>query len=150
MTSLSTRSRLLAILSLLLSLSPIAVAAEKTSLASSAPVDLAATLGALLLVVGIILGLAWLLKRMRVPGMMGQQGLKIVRQMPVGTKERIAIIQAGEQQFLVGITAHSIQLISELKQPIDSGVTDATPNTPFANQLTKLMKQSQNKKDSQA
>ncbi|CAH0525190.1 flagellar biosynthetic protein FliO [Vibrio hippocampi] len=152
--------RLFGIFAVLLSSSPAAFAVENTSVSSTgASLDLAATLGALLLVVGIILGLAWLLKRMKVPGMMNQQGLKIVRQIPVGTKERIAIVQAGEQQFLVGITAHNIQLISELDEPIEAN----TPNSanapfasqsfakqPFAKQLSKLMSQSQNKKDNQA
>ncbi len=49
---------------------------------------------------------------MQVPTMSNQQGLSIVRQIAVGTKERIAIVQAGEDQYLVGITTQSIQLIS--------------------------------------
>ncbi|SEG34752.1 flagellar protein FliO/FliZ [Vibrio hangzhouensis] len=111
---------------------------EHTSLnASGSPFDLAATLGSLVLVIGVILALAWVLKRMKVPSLVNQQGLKIVRQIPVGTKERIAIVQAGEEQFLVGITSHSIQLISKLEQPLDEAEM-AQP--AFASQLSKLMK----------
>ncbi|MFA0086124.1 flagellar biosynthetic protein FliO [Vibrio sp. 10N.261.51.F12] len=105
--------------------------------AGQSPFDLAATLGALVLVIVVILGLAWLLKRMKVPSMMNQQGLKIVRQIPVGTKERIAIVEAGEEQFLVGITAQSIQLISKLDTPLTQ---EENAQPAFAAQLSKLMK----------
>lgn len=86
-------------------------------------------------------GLAWVLKRMKVPSLVNQQGLKIVRQIPVGTKERIAIVQAGEEQFLVGITAQSIQLISKLEQPLDE---NEVSQPAFASQLSKIMKKQQN------
>ncbi|WP_240206859.1 flagellar biosynthetic protein FliO [Vibrio sp. CyArs1] len=104
---------------------------------SGSPFDLATTLGSLVLVILIILGLAWVLKRMKVPSLVNQQGLKIVRQIPVGTKERIAIVQAGEEQFLVGITSQSIQLISKLETPLEEADL-AQP--AFAAQLSKLMK----------
>ncbi|MCJ2377333.1 flagellar biosynthetic protein FliO [Vibrio sp. ZSDZ34] len=104
--------------------------------------DLAATTGSLVLVIAIILGLAWLLKRMRVPNLVQQQGLKIVRQLPVGTKERIAIVEAGNEQFLVGITPQSIQLISKLDQPLQE--TEAA-KPAFANHLAQLLSKNANK-----
>jgi flagellar protein FliO/FliZ len=104
--------------------------------------DLAATTGSLVLVIAIILGLAWLLKRMRVPNLVQQQGLKIVRQLPVGTKERIAIVEAGTEQFLVGITPQSIQLISKLDQPLQE--TEAA-KPAFANHLAQLLSKNANK-----
>ncbi len=104
--------------------------------------DLAATTGSLVLVIAVILGLAWLLKRMRVPNLVQQQGLKIVRQLPVGTKERIAIVEAGNEQFLVGITPQSIQLISKLDEPLK----DAEAAKPvFANHLAQLLSKNANK-----
>ncbi|WP_252011580.1 flagellar biosynthetic protein FliO [Vibrio sp. SCSIO 43140] len=120
--------------------SAVYAAAEVTPQGGS-PFDLAATLGSLVLVIVIILGLAWVLKRMKVPSLVNQQGLKIVRQIPVGTKERIAIVQAGEEQFLVGITAQSIQLISKLEQPLDE---NEVSQPAFASQLSKIMKKQQN------
>ncbi|MGY3570363.1 flagellar biosynthetic protein FliO [Vibrio sp. SCSIO 43135] len=99
--------------------------------------DLATTLGSLLFVIAFILFLAWLLKRMRVPTLMNQKGLSVVRQLPVGTKERIMIVQAGEEQFLVGVTAQSIQLISKLDNPISQ---EDAETVPFSNQLAQLLK----------
>ncbi|WP_282177751.1 flagellar biosynthetic protein FliO [Vibrio nereis] len=104
--------------------------------------DLAATLGSLLFVIAFILFLAWLLKRMKFPALANQQGLSVIRQIPVGTKERIMIVQAGEEQFLVGVTAQSIQLISKLDKPLSQEELNKSSlvSSPFANQLTQLLK----------
>lgn len=99
--------------------------------------DIAATLGSLLFVIAIIIGMAWLLKRMRVPAFGQQKGLNVVRQLPVGTKERLMIVQAGEEQFLIGVTAQSIQLISKLETPLTQ---EELESVPFSNSLTQLLK----------
>jgi flagellar protein FliO/FliZ len=74
---------------------------------------------------------------MRVPSMVNQKGLSVVRQIALGNRERIMIVQAGEEQFLVGVTAQSIQLISKLDKPLSQEEMAASP---FANQLTQLLK----------
>lgn len=101
--------------------------------------DWATTFGSLLFVIAFILFLAWLMKRMRVPTMVNQKGLSVVRQIPVGTRERIMIVEAGEEQFLVGVTTQSIQLISKLDKPLKQ---EEVASSPFANQLTQLLKKS--------
>ncbi len=105
--------------------------------AQSDQFDIAATLGSLLFVIAIIIGMAWLLKRMRVPAFGQQKGLSVVRQLPVGTKERLMIVQAGEEQFLIGVTAHSIQLLSKLETPLTQ---EELESVPFSNSLTQLLK----------
>ncbi|EKO3429820.1 flagellar biosynthetic protein FliO [Vibrio fluvialis] len=99
--------------------------------------DLATTFGSLLFVIALILFMAWLLKRMRVPAFGHQKGLNVVRQLPVGTKERVMIVQAGEEQFLIGVTSQSIQLISKLETPLKQ---EELESTPFSNQLAQLLK----------
>ncbi len=144
-------------LSLLLLSSPV-LAAENTSTATSSlarsstlgdvgtssasQLDLAATFGSLVFVIVFILFLAWLLKRMRLPSMTGRDGLKIVRQLPVGTKERLMIVQAGEEQFLIGITAQSINMLSRLDKPIED---EESAPIPFASQLSQLLKKDETK-----
>ncbi|MFV8461284.1 flagellar biosynthetic protein FliO [Vibrio campbellii] len=120
----------------LLSTPSVAFAATPPSL------DLATTFGSLIFVIAFILFIAWLLKRMQVPAMSNQQGLAIVRQIPVGTKERIAIVQAGDEQFLVGITTQSIQLISKLDKPLTQEMLE---KSTFSSQLSQLMKKDANK-----
>ncbi|WCE28967.1 flagellar biosynthetic protein FliO [Vibrio sp. SCSIO 43137] len=99
--------------------------------------DLLTTLGSLLFVIAVIFGLAWLMKRMRLPAMGSQKGLSVIRQIPVGTKERIAVVKAGEEQFLVGITPQSINLISRLDKPIED---EQTESGQFASQFSQILK----------
>ena len=107
-----------------------------------AQIDWLSTFGSLIFVVGFILLLAWGLKRMKVPSLVNQRGLSIVRQIGVGNRERIMIVQAGEEQFLVGVTSQSIQLISKLESPL-SLEDEATG--PFSSQLTQLLKKNDKK-----
>ncbi|EGU48257.1 polar flagellar assembly protein FliO [Vibrio ichthyoenteri ATCC 700023] len=123
----------------LLLLSPSAFGA---SAAPSSQFDWATTFGSLLFVIALILLLAWMLKRMRVPTMTNQKGLNVVRQVAVGTRERILIVQAGEEQFLVGVTPQSIQLISKLEKTLSQ---EELATSPFASQLTQLLKKNDKK-----
>lgn len=98
--------------------------------------DIATTFGSLLFVIALIIFLAWMLKRMRVPSLGNQKGLSVVCQLALGTKERVAVIQAGEEQFLVGMTAQNINLIAKLTTPITQ---EASTAAPFAQQLAQLL-----------
>ncbi|HGF7190049.1 TPA: flagellar biosynthetic protein FliO [Vibrio cholerae] len=105
--------------------------------ATSSQLDLATTLGSLLFVIALILLLAWLLKRMRVPAFGQQKGLSIIKQLPVGTRERVMIIQVGEEQYLIGVTTQSIQLLAKLDNPL---IQEELTATAFSNQLMQLLK----------
>ncbi|HIF9060499.1 TPA: flagellar biosynthetic protein FliO [Photobacterium damselae] len=99
--------------------------------------NIATTLASLLLVIGLIFLLAWLVKRMRVTGFKGrQQELQIVSQLAVGTKERIALVQVGQEQVLVGITAHNISLLTKLEHPV---TLDKVAGRDFASQLNAFL-----------
>ncbi len=102
-------------------------------------IDLAATLGSLIFVIALILFFAWVLKRMRFTGVVGSPGsnIGIVKQLSVGTKERVAVIQVGEEQFLIGITSQNINMLSKLEKPLD---IEKPTLTPFSTQLSQLMK----------
>ncbi|MET0288043.1 MAG: flagellar biosynthetic protein FliO [Pseudoxanthomonas sp.] len=73
---------------------------------------------ALLLVLGLILGLAWLLKRM--PGSTFRQNeqLKVIASLPLGTKERAVVVQVGDQQLLLGVSAGSVTVLHTLPEPL--------------------------------
>ena len=119
-------------------------AVEKTiekpapALRQAPDLNIATTLASLLLVIAIIVFLAWLLKRMRVAGISGNDsGLKVITQLAVGQRERVVLLQVGEEQMLVGITQHNISLLSKLDKPLNM---DESPSRDFASQLSKLMK----------
>lgn len=73
----------------------------------------------LVLILALIFGLAWLVNKTRVGQVAaGGKQLQMLAMMPLGTKEKIAIIQAGDQQIVIGITAQQISTLSVLDTPI--------------------------------
>ena len=47
------------------------------------------------------------------------------------------IIQVGEEQYLIGVTTQSIQLLAKLDNPL---IQEELPATAFSNQLMQLLK----------
>ncbi len=80
----------------------------------------------LALVLGLLLALAWVLRRAGLVQGAANGHLKILGAVSVGTRERVMLIQVGQEQLVVGVTAAEISLLHLLAEPID--VT--TPNVP--------------------
>jgi flagellar protein FliO/FliZ len=77
-------------------------------------------------VVAAIFGLGWLLRRLHgLPGST-HRALKVIATLPVGTRERIAIIQAGETQVLIGLSPGRIQTLHVLEKPVGAAVGAAS------------------------
>lgn len=72
----------------------------------------------LLLVVGIIFALAYVMRRFNVTTMGGNQ-MKVVASMVAGAKEKIMVIQVGDEQHLIGVTSHNISHLSKLETPLE-------------------------------
>jgi len=93
----------------------------------------------LVLVLGLILGLAWLLKR--VPGLQTgarpSDSLRIVSMLSVGAKERVMVIEVGKEQLLIGVTAGGITALHALPEPLAVAPPPALPN--FAELLAKRL-----------
>lgn len=96
----------------------------------------------LLLILALIIVLAWLVHKTRalggLPGMAGNsQPLRLVATLSLGMKEKIAVVQAGDKQLVVGITARQITLLTELDEPLPE--TQAAPAS-FADLLKKAIR----------
>lgn len=79
------------------------------------------TLGVgLLAVIAIIFGCAWIVRRMS--GMSGgnTRAIKVVSVMPMGTRERIALIEVGGKQILIGVTPSAIRTLHVFDEPVVS------------------------------
>ena len=93
---------------------------------------------ALVLVLGLIVGLAWLLKRLPGGGFRQADGLRIVASIPLGAKERAAVIQVGGEQLLLGIGAGGVRTLHVLPQPLPEAPPAQMPtlkNLPDFKQL---------------
>ena len=76
--------------------------------------------GGLLLVVMVIFVLAWLVRKFNL-NQQSQNGLiKIIAGLSIGTRDRIVLLQIGEEQILVGLTPGRIEKLHTLSQPLDA------------------------------
>ncbi len=105
----------------------------------------------LVLVLFLIFASAWLLKRFgRVNGL-ASSNMQILGNMSVGQRERIILLKIGEEQLLIGVTPSQINLLHELKEPIDVGNETGSfgiKNTFSQNFAIKLQKAMANNKKS--
>lgn len=90
--------------------------AQSTNTASSAS-SIASIFLSLLVVVGIIFALAYVMRRFNVAHT-GNGDMKVVASMVAGTKERLMVVEVGDEQYLLGITAHNINHLATLPSPI--------------------------------
>lgn len=49
--------------------------------------------------------------------------IKSVASLVVGTRERIAVIQVGDEQHLIGVTSQNINHLAKLEQPLTQDQT---------------------------
>ncbi|MFP2770594.1 flagellar biosynthetic protein FliO [Oceanisphaera sp. KMM 10153] len=72
-----------------------------------------------MLVIGVILLLGWVLRRLRGASLLGgSRQLKIVTSLALGQRERLLVVQVGEEQRLLGVTAQQISDLGKLEQPL--------------------------------
>lgn len=69
---------------------------------------------ALVFVLALVPVAMWLLKRMGGAAPAGVAGMRVVAQLPLGPRERIVVVEAGERWLLLGVTAASINRIGTL------------------------------------
>lgn len=120
--------------------------AAATSLAEgSMSGQLVQVLLGLLLVIGLIFVLAWALKRMQQLGPRSGQAIKLVASQALGPRDRLVLVQVGNEQILLGLSPGRISALHTLKEPVL--LADAEPATPeFAQRLMELLGKDQKDK----
>ncbi len=98
------------------------------------------TLG-MVAVLGLIMGIAWLLKRSGRFQMGAGGGLRVLGGLSMGTRERVVLLQVGETQLLLGVAPGRVQTLHVLEQPLDAGKKVTGPG--FSEQLGRLLKKEQ-------
>jgi flagellar protein FliO/FliZ len=96
------------------------------------------TLG-MLLVLGLIVAIAWVLKRSGRFQMAAGGGLRILGGLSMGTRERVVLLQVGETQLLVGVAPGRVQTLHVLDKPLESMRDTASAVPGFADQLGRFL-----------
>jgi flagellar protein FliO/FliZ len=80
-------------------------------------------------IVGLILLLAWLVNKTKA-GQLSQSNaqIRLLATLPLGLKEKIAVIEVGDQQIVVGITPQQITTLATLTEKLDTTTTNSSKN----------------------
>lgn len=73
---------------------------------------------ALIGIIGLIFAISWFVKRFAQGTFSANAHIKVLSAMPLGTRERIVLIEAGGQQLLLGITSTSINTLHVFETPV--------------------------------
>jgi len=71
----------------------------------------------LLLVIGALLAVLWLLRRVQGGFAGGGNGLRLTGGLSLGGKERVVVLKVGERVLLLGVAPGSVTLLGELDEP---------------------------------
>jgi flagellar protein FliO/FliZ len=80
--------------------------------------QLANLLGGLVLIIVLIYGLSWFVKRFSQGGFMHNPTMKIVSALPLGTRERLMLVDVGGKQILLGVSATQINTLHVFDEPV--------------------------------
>ncbi len=137
----------LALPGLVLAAEPVANAAATPAVNSGVAGQLTQLVFGLLLVLGLIFFLAWLLRRVQQAGPAGKgQVIELIGSRALGPRDRLMLVQVGNEQILLGLSPGTITALHVLKEPVQvpSGTEKATPE--FAQRLMELMGKDQKDK----
>ena len=104
--------------------------------------------GGLIVVVAVIFWGAWLAKKFRLgSAFSNNEHLKIVSMLSLGTREKILLLEVGEEQIVIGTSAQGIHHLHTLKTPIKLDDSNSKNSLSFAEQFKKLLTKSDAKKN---
>jgi flagellar protein FliO/FliZ len=97
------------------------------------------TLG-LLVVLMVIAGAAWFARRFGHFNATAKGNLRIIGGLPMGSRERVVLLQVGDKQLLLGVAPGRIEILHVLDEPLSF---DADNSTPPAQTFSALLKRFQ-------
>jgi flagellar protein FliO/FliZ len=120
--------RALALAAALLAAAPGNALAQAPAPATPSVMPIVMALAAVLALIPLAL---WLLKRFGGGNAAAVNGLQVISQLPLGTGQRVVVLQAGSRWLLLGVTGSSITRLGSLpKPPVDPNAASAAPINP--------------------
>lgn len=116
--------------------SSLVLAAEKA--VPSTANQLSQVIGGLALILVLIAALSWVAKKFSQGGFQQNAHLKIVAALPLGTRERLMVIDAGGTHILLGVTATNIQTLHVFEEPITPAAS-VHQESEFAKKLMSII-----------
>lgn len=95
------------------------------------------TLG-LMFILALIFGISWFVKRFGQGTFSGNPHMRVLATLPLGTRERIVLIDAGGQQLLLGITPTQINTLHVFETPVIANAAEAN-TSEFSRKLMAIL-----------
>ena len=103
--------------------------------------QLASLVGGLALILILIFGLSWFVKRFSQGGFVQNQTIKMISAMPLGTRERIMLIDVGGKHILLGLTPTQINTLHVFEEPVVTASDKNVSNSDFSKKLMSILQQ---------
>jgi flagellar protein FliO/FliZ len=92
----------------------------------------------LLVIVGLIFGLSWLLKRFRIAVPRSRGSMVVLDELTVSPRDRIVLVGVGAAQVLIGVGANGMVALTPLAEPLVPGAP-GSPAQGFGDKLRELV-----------
>jgi len=96
--------------------------------------------GSLVIVIGAVLLVGWLYSRSQSMRGAGGNVIRILAAQPLGSKERIVLVDVGGTQLVVGMTSSQVQTLHVFDEPILDDHAQPAVASAFSRKLGKLLK----------
>jgi len=96
----------------------------------------------LVFILVVIFMIAWAARRFGGSAFKGNSALKIMAGISMGAREKVVLVQVGDQQLLLGVAPGRVQTLHVLDKPIDFNSTNSQGNSAFADRLKSVLNKS--------
>jgi len=128
---------------LLLMLEPAFAETVDNTLDKLPPQDITSSLlkviGGLFVVILAIFGSAWMFRRFGNLNPISNKSLRVIGGITLGQKDRVVLLQVGEEQLLLGVSPGRIQTLHKLEKNIEVEEVDVNKNKQFSTHLSKAL-----------
>lgn len=100
----------------------------------------------LLVVLAVIVALAWVVRRVQQAAPRGGQVIDIVSARALGPRDRLVLVQIGDEQVLLGVSPGRITSLHVMKEPVRSPARSEQATPEFAQRLMELLGKDQKDK----
>lgn len=113
-------------------------ASQATSAAVVGPAEILTTGLSLVLVVAAIVAVAWLFSRLQGGRVRNAGMIDVVAAQPLGTKERLLLVDVGGRHLLLGVTQSTIRTLHVLDEPVAAS-SEARARGGFGDRFRELL-----------
>jgi flagellar protein FliO/FliZ len=100
----------------------------------------------LVVVLAVIVALAWVVRRIQQAAPRGNQVIDIVSARALGPRDRLVLVQVGDEQVLIGVSPGRISTLHVMKEPVRGPVRGEQATPEFAQRLMELLGKEQKDK----